>query len=107
MIVFKKWSDFHDCIIQHNDILYIYTLAASSDRLQKLLQLVDFSHGLKIHTVMGKDHPAILNVINSKHLQLYENSETLLHYLPAAEALNFDLTWDKGVLDCIHKVIVS
>lgn len=72
--------------------MFTYTAATTSDRLGRLLQLLDFSKGLKIHTVMSKDYPAIINVIKSKNLQLKYDLNNLLQHLPATDALKFDLT---------------
>lgn len=79
-------------LVQHCEIIYIYSLAASSERLQNLLRLFDPSKGLKIHSIMNKDRAAILDVVESKNLQISCNLESLLHHLPSADALKFDVT---------------
>lgn len=72
--------------------MFTYTLSATSERMKELLNLFDFSDGFKFLTVTSKDHPAILDVIKSKNLHLKNHMEGLLHHLPSAEALKFDLT---------------
>lgn len=98
IVRYSRWKfNIHQLIydlsnLKYYDFVFTYTVAATTDRLEKLLQLIDFTNGLKIHTVMSKDYAAILNVIKSKKLQLKYDLNNLLQHLPATDALKFDLT---------------
>lgn len=72
--------------IQDRYHLYFDSLNESNDRLMNLLELLDYSKGVRIMHVRLKHYPVILEIIKRKQLQLEYDSENLLYYLSMEQA---------------------
>lgn len=71
--------------------MYCDTLNESIDRLETLLNLLDYSKGVIVMHVRSKCYPAILKNFERKKVQLEFDDANLLYYLPKEKALDLNI----------------
>lgn len=61
------------------------------ENLTKVLMSLDWSKGYKVSSILECHRPAVLNIVESKKLNLEYDSLTLMYYMPSAEAKLLDV----------------
>lgn len=67
--------------------IYFDSLNESKERLLNLLQLLNYSKGVRIMHVRSTHYPIILEIIKRKQLQLEYDDANLLYYLTKEQAI--------------------
>lgn len=66
--------------------LFINSLNESNERLFKLLQLLDWSHGFKVSTLLERHREPLLKTVELKKLSIEFDSQTFLYYMSKEDA---------------------
>lgn len=70
---------------------YADTFDESYDRLNRLLQLIDYSKGYTFVTVRPELQPTIRAVLQKLNVEIDLDDMAWLYYLPKEEAMKFDV----------------
>lgn len=71
--------------------MYCDSLSESIGRLKMLLDLLDYSDGVRVMHVRSKCYPAVIETFKRKQLQLEFDDPNLLYYLPKEQAVTFNI----------------
>lgn len=64
----------------------MYTLDLSNEKLSRLLNLLDWSIGLKVSSFLKRHRSAVLDTVQKKHLKIEYDSHTPLYFLAQEDA---------------------
>lgn len=73
-------------------------LGESFDLLKQGLHLLDWSKGIQCTTMPKRYLEPVLQVVVEKQLEIELQFCSILHQLPAKQALQFDIEWDISLL---------
>lgn len=79
--------------MQDRFIAYADTLNESYDRLNRLLQLIDYSKGYIFQSIRAEIRPVIRDALAKANAQVIADDTGLLYYLPKEEALKFNVQY--------------
>lgn len=71
--------------------MFAHTLAPSTERLSRLLELIDLSNGYIFLHILEKDYLAILGALQLQNVKIEKDLTFLYYHLPQAKALEFDI----------------
>lgn len=71
--------------------LFVNTISSSHERLAKLLQLLDWSHGFRVSTLIGRLRLPVMDAIKSKNLSLEYDCKSLLYYMSRDQAAQMEV----------------
>lgn len=74
--------------------LFLNTLNKNStERLKKVLSLLDWTRGYQISTFLARHHSAVIDVLDEKHLyRETEDTLTSLYFLPRSKAAELEIS---------------
>lgn len=75
---------------QDRRYVFAHTLAKSTERLSKLLQLIDLTKGYIFLHILEKDYSVISEALMLQNVQIEKDLAFLYYHLPQAVALEYD-----------------
>ncbi|XP_037032028.1 uncharacterized protein LOC119071268 [Bradysia coprophila] len=84
------WSD-GTFIVIHRNKMFIDTLSSSTERMFKLLQLVDYRHGISFSMISSDSlREVVLRTVDNESLNINKTARWLSFYMPREVATNLD-----------------
>lgn len=84
------WWQFSFITFQDRRYVFAHTLAPTTERLARLLELIDLSKGYIFLHILEKDYPAILEALKLQNMKIEKDLTFLYYHLPQAKALEYD-----------------